>query len=207
MIYFFNNEIEELKKAIPSASVLILCRQIKWSATFDNLANIAHHYGLPVLMDIDDCICGLSNIREMINTVALDEVDQEYWIKACANCEMISQSVDGFITTNDYLGKLLSDAHNKKPFYTIPNTLNEEQILFSEQLIEQQTKKNPEYCTLGYFSGSHTHAADFDVIYQELLELLLNNPDIRLEIVGMMTLPEAMERNSRRPARLFVSRS
>ena len=192
LIYFFNNEIAELEKALPFADILILCRQIKWSATFDNLANTAHHYGAPVLMDVDDCICGLNNIREMINTVALDEVDQEYWIKACANCEMISQSVDGFITTNDYLGKLLSETHNNKPFYTIPNTLNDEQIQFSEALVEQK-KDHSDYCTLGYFSGSHTHAADFDVVYQELLDLLLNNPNIRLEIVGMMSLPNAME--------------
>lgn len=192
LVYFFLDEVETLKSLIPDADILIFSRLNHWDYFLDDLAMLAHNHDIPVLNDLDDCVCGLKNVKQMFNTVSPDLIDRDYWIETCANFELVSYATDGFLATNDYLGKLLSTEHDKKPYFVIQNSLNQEQIDYSEFLSRkkhhQKLQKN---FTLGYFSGSKTHLVDFGVIYPELLQLLADFPDIRLRIVGEMHLPNS----------------
>ena len=108
----------------------------------------------------------------------------------CANFELVSYAADGFLTTNDYLGKILSQTHDNKPHFVIPNSLNNEQLEYSEFLTQKKHNQapHPDF-VLGYFSGSATHATDLNVIYPEIIQLLEDFPDIKLRIVGYMDLP------------------
>ncbi|MBQ6355053.1 glycosyltransferase [Candidatus Saccharibacteria bacterium] len=192
LIYFFLDEIEILKSLIPDSDILIFSRLNHWDYVLDDLAMLAHNYGLPILNDLDDCVCGLKHVKQMFNTVSPDLIDRDYWINTCANFELVSYAADGFIATNEYLGKLLSNDHDKKPYFVIQNSLNKEQIEYSEFLVRKKHhQKKQKNFTLGYFSGSATHAVDLGVIYPEILQLLADFPDIRLRIVGEMHLPES----------------
>ena len=192
LVYFFLSEIDALRSLIKDADILIFSRLNHWDYALDDLAILAHNYEIPVLNDLDDCVCGLKHVKQMFNTVSPDLIDRDYWINTCANFELVSYAADGFIATNDYLGKLLSDDHDKKPYFVIQNSLNKEQIEYSEFLVKKKRhQKKQKNFTLGYFSGSATHTVDFGVVYPELLQLLADFPDIRLRIVGEMNLPES----------------
>lgn len=186
-IYFFLNEIDTVFELLPQANLLIFGRITRWSPQLDELAVLARNNKVSILQDLDDCICGTKYIKDMFNVVSPDFIDQEYWITTCAHYELISYLADGFIVTNSYLGNLLSTSHGHKPYKVIKNFLNEEQIDLSEKILKEN--KVATGFTIGYFSGSHTHLTDFEVVYQELINVLTADPAIRLMIVGMLDLP------------------
>lgn len=190
LVYFLEDEVEILTEVLPEVQLLILGRIPKWQPKLDELALLAHAKGIKIAYDLDDCVCGTKYVKSMFNAVSPDVIDQEYWISTCANFELISYLADGFMVTNDYLGKVLSEAHEKKPYQVIRNFLNEEQIVYSQELLENAPEKEKGF-TIGYFSGSHTHAVDFEMVYPELLQLLKDYSDTRLKIVGMLKLPES----------------
>lgn len=192
LIYFFPNELKELKNLLSEIDLLIFGRLEKWQPKFDELALAAKNLDLKIAYDLDDCVCGPKYIKQMFNVVSPDYIDQEYWIKTSAHMELISYLADDFIATNNYLGKLLSEAHDKKPYHVIPNFLNHEQINYAKELVPK--KSQDDIFTIGYFSGSHTHATDFEVVYPELIELLEKHENFRLKIVGMLQLPESANR-------------
>jgi len=192
LVYFFLDEIEAVFELVEKSDLLILSRLNRWDYFIDDLAAAARKNHIPVVNDLDDCVCGLKYTKNLFNTVSPDLVDREYWINTCANFELVSYATDGFLTTNDYLGKILSDSHDKKPYFVIPNSLNNEQIEYSDFLLQKKHHQKPRTdFVLGYFSGSATHATDLNVIYPELLQLLSDFPDIKLRIVGFMDLPSS----------------
>lgn len=194
LIYFFLDEIDTLTTLLPEAHLLIYARLKTWNPQLDQLANLAHSHNIKVINDLDDCVCGTKHIKELFNITSPDQIDWDYWIKTCAHFELIAENVDGFIATNEYLGKILSTDHDNKPYQVIPNSLNSEQISYSADLAQHKLSapEHPNF-TLGYFSGSNTHAADLNEIYPELLQLLHDYPDIKLKIVGKMNLPDSVQ--------------
>lgn len=194
LIYFFTPEIETVFKLTKDADLLIFGRITKWTPELDELALLARNHGAKVLQDLDDCICGTYYIKDAFNLISPDFADQEYWINTCANYELISYLADGFIVTNDYLGKKLSDAHHQKPYRVIKNFLNEEQITLAGKLNESKSFGPKDSFVIGYFSGSHTHATDFEVILPELLDFLDAHKDAKLQIVGFMELPDSADK-------------
>ena len=190
LIYFFTSEIESIMQLIPESNLVILGRIHKWSIKYDEFVFLARSNHLKVLLDLDDCVCGQSHIKEMFNVVSPDSVDQDYWLSASANIELLANLTDGFITTNDFLGKLLSRTHHQKPYKVIPNFLNQQQIIYSSNLPPKDINSESTF-TIGYFSGSHTHLTDFESVYAELLQLLKDYEDIKIRIVGMLSLPQS----------------
>ncbi len=194
LIYFFTTELDAVFKLVEKADLLIFGRITTWSPKLDELAFLARKGGAKVLQDLDDCICGTYYIKDAFNLISPDFVDQEYWINTCAHYELISYLADGFIVTNEYLGHKLSEAHNKKPYRVIKNFLNKEQINYSESLLKEKNITNHQAFTIGYFSGSHTHVTDFEVVFPELLDFLDSHKDAKLKIVGLLQLPPSAEK-------------
>lgn len=190
LVYFFTEEIDAAMELLPQCHLLIFGRIDKWSRELDNLKILASSNGIKVAFDLDDCVCGQKNIKTMFNVVSPDTIDQDYWINTSAQFELVSLLADGFIATNDYLGKVLSDSHDGKPYQVIPNSLNAEQITYSTKFADKKLRYKDVF-TIGYFSGSHTHATDFEVVYPELIKLLSDNHNFKLRIVGMLQLPKS----------------
>ena len=193
LVYFFMEEIDAVKELIPKCHLLVFGRIDKWSRELDELKLLANANNLKVAFDLDDCVCGQKNIKTMFNVVSPDIIDQEYWVNTSAQFELVSLLADGFIVTNDYLGKVLSDSHDNKPYHVIPNSLNKEQISYSDSLLDKKLNNKTDQFAIGYFSGSHTHATDFEVAYLELVELLKSHKNFKLKIVGMLTLPKSAD--------------
>ncbi len=191
LVYFFMDEIGTVQSLLPECHLLVFGRIEKWSRELDDLKILACENQIKIAFDLDDCVCGQKNIKTMFNVVSPDVIDQEYWIKTSAEFELVSLLSDGFIVTNDYLGKVLSSSHDHKPYQVIPNSLNSEQINYSANLSKPSRGS---LFTIGYFSGSHTHATDFEVVYPELLQLLSEHKDFRLKIVGMLQLPKSADK-------------
>lgn len=194
-VYFFLNELEWVKKLLDTCNLLILSR-IKWSYPLNALIKSARKRSMPVLFDVDDLICHISYLPLLTNTLNVhfgSEEDYDFWFSYIARHQAVASQVDGFITTNPFLGQKLSGIFNK-PYQVIMNSLNVEQLDVSKTCRERKKYASSLMpFTIGYFSGTPSHINDFRMVHQELIQLLEDYPEIELKIVGYMDFPKEMQ--------------
>lgn len=194
-VYFFMDELQTLNGLLPQCNLLILSR-LKWEHRIDAIIELARRNQIPVLFDVDDLVCDIRYMKLLTNTLNVHfggEVDYDFWFADIARHECTAGLADGFITTNDFLGEKLSERFGK-PYRIIPNSLNEEQLLVSKECASRKArKKEQEPFTIGYFSGTPSHINDFKTIYQELMQLLTDYPNMVLQVVGFMNFPDMMQ--------------
>lgn len=194
-VYFFLNELEWVEKLLDTCNLLILSR-IKWSYPLNELIRSAKKRSIPVLFDVDDLICHISYLPLLTNTLNVhfgSEGDYDFWFADIARHQAIASQVDGFITTNPFLGQKLSGIFNK-PYQVIMNSLNVEQLDVSKTCRERKKYASPLMpFTIGYFSGTPSHINDFRMVYQELMQLLEDYPEMELQVVGFMDFSKEMQ--------------
>lgn len=185
--YFFENEISFLLPYLKEISVIIFCRT-RWSFSFDQLIHQAKKENIPLLFDIDDLVFHLDKVPLVMNTlnISFREDLVSHWYSYAARLHQLGKKCHGTIGTNDYIASHLKDCFGT-PNFVVPNFLNAEQINVSESLFLNK-KRNSKY-TLGYFSGSPSHANDFAKIAPEIASLLNTYPDMKLEVAGFMDFP------------------
>lgn len=194
-VYFFLNELDAVESLLCMSQVLVLTR-IKWSYLLDSLVHKARRKGILVLFDVDDLICDIRYLPLLTNTLNVhfeSEIDYDFWFAYVSRHQAVAERVDGFTTTNPFLGEKLSERYNK-PYQVIMNSLNEEQLLVSKRCRQRKGRqKSGGPFTIGYFSGTPSHINDFRVAYRELLQLLEDYPKMTLQVVGFMEFPQEME--------------
>ena len=199
-VYFYRSEIETVMKLLPEADLLELAR-LQWFLAVDTLICKARALHIPVLYEVDDCVFDLDLLPMLTNSIDVDfSVDgqYEYWFSYISRNGFTAGKADGFITTNDYLGRRLEQKFGK-PYRVIRNTLNREQLDISERcrqkkqaLIDQPSIKDDRFI-IGYFSGSPSHNHDMVMIGEELAAFLDEHRDTKLTVVGFMTFPACMQ--------------
>ena len=105
------------------------------------LIRSAKKRSIPVLFDVDDLICHISYLPLLTNTLNVhfgSEGDYDFWFADIARHQAIASQVDGFITTNPFLGQKLSEIFNK-PYQVIMNSLNAEQLDVSKTYRERKS--------------------------------------------------------------------
>jgi hypothetical protein len=100
---------------------------------------------------------------------------------------------DKIIGTNEYLCARLSTVFDK-PVTTISNFMNHQQLQASREIIKNKEIKTPERpFTIGYFSGTPSHAKDFGKAAVEIVRLMDVCPEIMLRLVGHLNIPGFMD--------------
>ena len=189
-IYFFKNEIEDLKKLLPKCSVLILGRQSGQDDKLAGLISSAHRNNIMVGLDIDDLIFDTEYLDVMLDAVG-GKVDREFWFNYFLSVQRMAEKVDYYIATNAFLAKKL-EASFGKPCYIIKNSLNAEQIRAS--MVYSKQKKEGEDFRVGYFSGSPTHERDLGVAEPWLVKFLKKHRNTSLVVVGYMNFSDEMQK-------------
>ncbi len=193
-VYFFAYESETIIKILPLVQLLVIIR-VKWTHTIDQIIYRAKAQNIKVLFDVDDLIFDINYLNMVTSTLNVhfgNERDYEFWFAYIGRIGFTASKVDGFITTNDYLGEKLKEKYNK-PYRIIINSINQEQVEASEKCLNIKNKlKNKNPYTIGYFSGTPSHINDFKTIYPEIMELLKEFPKMQLSVVGFMEFPNEM---------------
>ena len=193
-VYFYGNETDDVINLLSETSLLVLTR-VRWTHDMERLVLEAGKRNIPVYYDIDDYVCDVDALKIVTNTLNVHfggEVDYDFWFAYISRMQKMASLADGFLTTNHYLGKKLSDKFNR-PYQIIINSLNKEQIEVSEECFQKKQKSSSKKpYTIGYFSGTPSHINDFKIVSNELIQLLNDCPDMRLEVVGFMEFPDSM---------------
>lgn len=204
-VYFYREELDSVYPLIEFASILTLVR-LQWFHDVDKLIYMARVKGIPVLYDVDDRVFDLDALPLLTNSIDVDfsvAGQYEYWFSYVSRNGFTAGKVDGFTTTNDYLGSHLSRKF-MKPYQVIPNTLNHEQLLVSENCckVKQHAEKQKgrhhnqgetSRFAIGYFSGSPSHNHDLALIAPELALFLDKHKNAVLYVVGFMEMAPALQ--------------
>lgn len=176
--YYLKNEASSID--FKKISLLIIERQTAKDNKILKLIKAAQENGVKVLFDIDDLVFDYRDLSLVVGSV--QEKNIFYWMGYFWGIRRIAKKVDGFLTTNDFLGEKLKRSFGK-PYKVIPNSLNREQIEVSERCLRQ---KNHDGFVVGYFSGSSTHMKDFQLVEPELVKFLRKYENVKLRVVGYM---------------------
>lgn len=145
----------------------------------------AHKLGKKVYYDIDDYIFNYENIKHLTFLQGKDYKDFETYSK---NIKEIMGLCDGYIVSTNTLKEAILKDFPGKPVCINRNVASLAMQICSLRRKESEIKDNKVY--LGYFSGTKTHNADFEIIKKPLLNLMQKNENVCLLVGGQIELPE-----------------
>ncbi len=176
---FLKSELGKAEKLLNDAELVVIERQTSKDGVMPEFIKKAHQASKRVLFDLDDLIFDYKELPVLMKSTNSKNVF--YWVGYFWGIRRIAKRVDGFIVTNDFLGKKIKRTF-KKPYRVIRNSLDDEQIRKAKEL----TDKNRKEFLVGYFSGSPTHTNDFRMVEQEISRFLEKHEDAKLLVVGYM---------------------
>lgn len=162
------------------------------------LIDAMHEKGKNVFYDIDDFIFEYEQISNLIFLLGSDYKgfrDVSIKIKKCMSL------CDGFITSTNHMKQAINNSFPNKPVYINRNSVSLE-MLTASLLAKDMASKDKEKVVLGYFSGSKTHNADFQVIEPAICNLLEAHENLFLKIVGILDIGDTLEKYSNRIERV-----
>lgn len=179
---------ELINLALSKIDLLVILRQTSKDELVPGFVMKARDMGIPVAMDLDDLIFSWGDLSGLMRATGSKNV--LYWAGYVWGIRRIATKVDGFISTNEFLGEKLTKCF-AKPHVTIRNSLNQKQVEMADKCLPKKPHKG---FRVGYFSGSPTHAKDFQMVEDELARFLRSHDDVMLVVVGYMKLSEKMRK-------------
>lgn len=195
MYFFLDQEFELILKLIKEVDIVTFIR-VHWKHELDLILSNARSARKKVVFDVDDLIFDVDYVPLVTNTLNVhfgSARDYEFWFGDIARIGFMASKADVFISTNKFLARML-ESKFKKSCYLIQNSLNDEQLMVSHQCVmNKKCERSRSPFVIGYFSGTPSHVNDFKVIYREMMQLLYDFPDMRLDVVGFMEFPAQMQ--------------
>lgn len=180
------------EKDLVGVDLVVILRQSAKNRKVLDFIKLAHEKGIKVLFDLDDLIFDYRDLPILMKSTNSKNVF--YWAGYVWGIRRIAKKVDGFITTNEFLGNLLKRSFDR-PYAVIPNSLNGVQV---EKAKECLKKKTHDGFVVGYFSGSPTHVKDLELIEPQIIKFLDTYDDASFLIVGYMELSSKMQQMAER---------
>ncbi|MDO4183414.1 MAG: glycosyltransferase, partial [Coriobacteriia bacterium] len=190
-VYFFLEELDALSEHLAQADVVVLVRMRMRPDVF-RFALDVKAAGVPLAYAIDDNALGQAmapSVLSAMNVAEGDDFATGFWRGTCQRFEDAATLCDCFISTSGYLAQVLNNRYGK-PAFTIHNSLNEAQVQLCQQLTLGRTTPETGRFYVGYFSGTMSHAQDFDLLKQPLYDFLDRNAGARLVLAGRFMLDD-----------------
>lgn len=143
-----------------------------------------------VLFDIDDLVVDTKYTDTIPYLSTISKAEKELYDDGVRRMGRTLSLCDAAITTTE---RLAAELGNYVPEVFINrNTASDEMYALSENAWRSKMRTD-QTVGIGYFSGSLTHNDDFLMILPALQDVMKNNPDVRLHVVGELNLPEELK--------------
>lgn len=186
--YFFLSDFDRIDEIADIAEILVICRS-RYCNRINQLITKFRVRGKRVVFDIDDLVFDTKYAHLILNTLGQDNESDlvwDYWFSYISRMGETLRLCDAAITTNDYLAEKIT-AFSGLPVTVVPNFINKEQLNISEKLFHKKINSRfvrDEKICVGYFSGSPSHNLDYAIVVPALAEVMENNPQVELMVVG-----------------------
>ena len=195
--YFLQREIRRWARWIDRVDLLVVCR-VLWTVELDRVLCETSRRGVPVAFDIDDLVYDVLKVPEIILSIGTryDEEWYNHWFANAARLYRTATRCDFFLSTNDCLAERVESDFGRQCL-VLPNFPGPEQEEFADEICRQKeimlSKKEVGPTKLiGFFSGTPTHDLDLLSVGPELSNLLEQDPNTRLIIVGHASVPACL---------------
>lgn len=187
--WFSELELDAIEHLVGRLDVIVLTRY-PYCAPVARLVERAHQEGVPLLFDSDDLVFDTEFAPLIMDALDEDAEDHGTWSRWYAYLGRLNATMRqcvGGVTTVAPLQRRMQPYFEEDRVHIVPNFMDRAQQAFSRSLVEAKQRngwKRDGSVTLGYFSGSPTHARDFAVLVPALRRLLAEDPGVRLRVVG-----------------------
>ena len=191
---FFLSDLPLVEKFTDYLDVIVLVR-FRFSGVVGRLIDQFRAANKPVLFDIDDLLFDVEHAP--IVAASLDfglepGLVLDNWYALVSRLHNTLSLCDAAITATHTLAEEIQ-AKQGLPSTVIPNFLNLEQLEASGSLADHHSNARVPGFTIGYFSGSKSHARDFEIATQGIAQFLMGHPDARLVVAGFLKIPEVLQ--------------
>lgn len=204
--YFFLADLNRVDEIADLADILVICRT-RYDQQVNRLIRAFRNRRKRVLFDTDDFVFDNNYVHLLIQALDLDMQNPHVWDDWFAYISRLGATLkqcDGAITTTPGLATRIREFAGI-PVSIVPNFMNRQQLALSEAIIEAKQGHAPGesgLIHLGYFSGSPSHNRDFAMVVPALEELLEENAQLGVVVVGYIEAGPRLERFSGRVHRL-----
>lgn len=139
--------------------------------------------GLKLLFDVDDLVFDYQKIAYLDFLKTEEYKDFEEYCSSIKKCMELS---DILATSTVTLANEMKNIFPDKKVIVCRNTACLEMQLLSEIAVENDTKEAADKVVLGYFSGSHTHNKDWQLIEDSVVRVMEENSNVELLLVGAL---------------------
>jgi len=182
-VYYLNLKESHVKFA--QTFIFFRC---PYTDTIGEFIETAKKLNKTVLFDIDDLVVDTKYTDQIKYVQNLSEDEKKLYDDGVIRMGKTLQLCEGAITTTK---RLATELANYVPEVFINrNTASEKMYQLSEDVNKERRDTE---IRLGYFSGSITHNDDFDMIKPCLIRLLKKYENLRLYVVGELSLPEELK--------------
>lgn len=154
--------------------------------------DLAKKYHKRVLFDMDDLLIDESYTRTIDYIKTLPQSEQDLYYDGIRLMQKTLKLCEGAITTTEVMAEELKKFVPET--YINRNLASDRMVQLSENAyIKKQTVEPHNTIDIGYFSGNITHDQDFELILPSIIKLMETYNNIRLCLVGEITLPKELK--------------
>ena len=150
----------------------------------------AKYYNKPVIFDIDDLVIDKKYTDMIPYLKTMSENDKKVYDDGVERTKQTLLKCDCAITTTSVLANELKNYVDD--VYINRNVASEKMLKYSKRAYSNVVK-DEEKIIMGYFSGSITHNADFELIMPVIKKIMESNNQVYLKIVGELDLPKELD--------------
>jgi glycosyltransferase involved in cell wall biosynthesis len=185
--WFSDSELDGLHHLVEHLDAVVVARY-PYGAALSRFLARAEQAGVPLIFDVDDLVFDPAMVPLVMEAIGEDVERFERWQTWYAQTGQLhatAQRCQAALTTTEPLRERLEPHFPRGGVEVVPNFLERRQDAYSRELLDaKQSGARSGSVTIGYFSGSATHAHDFAVAAPALGRLLRGDPDVRLRVVG-----------------------
>ena len=173
-----------IQKKIKANAIVIFRAPFKEKIGLEKLFSYCKSNNINIIYDIDDAVFLPEIVPEIHSVKAMSQDSKNRYLEDVWGYRKLLLMADRVIVPTRYLQKIVEKMG--KSCEVIPNTLNDYQISFSKNAVPRVRVGE---VVIGYFSGSNTHDRDFEECSDALFHVMTLNDNVRLKIVGYLTMP------------------
>jgi glycosyltransferase involved in cell wall biosynthesis len=184
------HDIHECRTAAALATQAILYRVPAQPQILDLIA-LLESLGVPTAWEVDDLIFDEDLYRRNTNLADLDPAEQENLLEGVRLYRAALLRTGRAIASTPGLAQAMREA-GVAEVAVVHNALDAETLALAEA-IRATPRTARTGVLIAYGSGTRTHDADFRLVAPALARLMAARPDVRLRIVGDLTLPPSLD--------------
>lgn len=183
-------EITRILDELFTARAVILFR-CAHDERVERLLDYCRNNRIASIFDIDDLVFEPESIDFVRVLKTFSEADRKQYLSGVELYKKTLLACDRATCTTRLLASRI-EALGKRAD-VIPNSLNERQLEIARGILANSVE-NRGSVRIGYFSGSNTHAADFEACETAVLSVMERHPEVRFVLVGILDLKSHWDR-------------